>query len=101
MLCRCSSIWLGLGRTSGSGGDCTIARRHRDANLRFLLVEDSARLQELLGETLRNAGYRLDVVGTIADLLDSAAAVDYDLVIVDLGLPDGDGLEAIQALRRH
>jgi CheY-like chemotaxis protein len=67
--------------------------------MRLLLVEDSDRLQELLGETLRQAGYGLDVVGTVAGMLESAATVPYDLLIVDLGLPDGDGLDAINALR--
>ena len=62
--------------------------------MRLLLVEDSDRLQELLGETLRQAGYGLDVVGTVAGMLESAATVSYDLLIVDLGLPDGDGLDA-------
>jgi two-component system OmpR family response regulator len=69
--------------------------------MRFLLAEDSVRLQQLLSETLRSAGYRLDVVGRVAEIHESAAAVCYDLMIVDLGLPDGDGIEAIQKLRRH
>jgi DNA-binding response OmpR family regulator len=67
--------------------------------MRILLAEDSPRLQELLAETLRAAGYGLDTVGTVADLLATAAAVTYDLMIVDLGLPDGDGLDAIRVLR--
>jgi two-component system OmpR family response regulator len=72
----------------------------RSINMRLLLVEDSTRLQELLGETLRTAGYSLDVVGSVAGLRESVAAIAYDLLIVDLGLPDGDGLDAIQELRR-
>jgi DNA-binding response OmpR family regulator len=41
----------------------------------------------------------LDVVATVADLFSSVAAVTYDLLIIDLGLPDGDGLAAIRDLR--
>jgi two-component system OmpR family response regulator len=67
--------------------------------MRLLLVEDSERLQELLSESLKNAGYMLDVVATVADLFSSVAAVIYDLLIIDLGLPDGDGLAAIRDLR--
>lgn len=67
--------------------------------MRILLVEDSPRLQELLGETLRDVGYKLDIVGTVAGLRESADSVAYDLIIVDLGLPDGDGLDAIHELR--
>lgn len=67
--------------------------------MRLLLVEDNPRLQVLLVETLNGAGYGLDAVGSVADLFASAAVVEYDLVIVDLGLPDGDGLVAIRRLR--
>jgi DNA-binding response OmpR family regulator len=67
--------------------------------MRLLLVEDSERLQELLSESLKSAGYLLDVVATVAELFSSVAAVNYDLLIIDLGLPDGDGLAAIRKLR--
>ena len=67
--------------------------------MRLLLAEDSERLQELLSESLKNAGYMLDVVATAAELLSSVAATKYDLLIIDLGLPDGDGLSAIRSLR--
>lgn len=67
--------------------------------MRLLLVEDSKRLQELLGESLSSAGYKLDAASTIAELNSMRAAVNYDLVIIDLGLPDGDGLTAIRAMR--
>jgi DNA-binding response OmpR family regulator len=68
--------------------------------MRLLLVEDSVRLQELLGDALNRAGYGLDAVGTIAELLNAAASIRYDLIIIDLGLPDGDGLDAIRSLRK-
>jgi two-component system response regulator TctD len=64
-----------------------------------LLAEDSERLQELLSESLKQAGYMLDVVATAAELHSSVAATKYDLLIIDLGLPDGDGLSAIRELR--
>ena len=64
-----------------------------------MLAEDSERLQELLSESLKQAGYMLDVVATAAELFSSVAATKYDLLIIDLGLPDGDGLSAIRDLR--
>jgi DNA-binding response OmpR family regulator len=67
--------------------------------MRLLLVEDSVRLQELLAEPLNRAGFGLDAVATTAELFGSVAAVQYDLLIIDLGLPDGDGLDAIRSLR--
>jgi DNA-binding response OmpR family regulator len=67
--------------------------------MRILLVEDNLRLQELLTEALRGAGYGADAVSTVAELLSSARAISYDLLIVDLMLPDGNGLDAIRLLR--
>src|SRR5262249_53928828 len=62
-------------------------------------AEDSKRLQELLSESLASAGYKLDVASTISELLGMVGSVNYDLLIIDLGLPDGDGLSAIRTLR--
>jgi two-component system, OmpR family, response regulator len=67
--------------------------------VRLLLLEDSQRLQELLADSLSSAGYSLDAISTVAELFGTIAAVNYDLGIVDLGLPDGDGLTAIRAMR--
>jgi len=66
---------------------------------RLLLVEDSVRLQELLGESLRAADYSVDVVGTLGEARAAAATVNYDMLIVDLGLPDGDGISLIHESR--
>jgi DNA-binding response OmpR family regulator len=67
--------------------------------MRLLLVEDSARLQESIGETLRRGGYLLDGVGTVAEFRAASRQIAYGLFIVDLALPDGDGLELIRELR--
>ena len=67
--------------------------------MRLLLVEDSARLRELLSESLRGADYPLDVAGTARDFRAAIASAEYDLLIIDLGLPDGDGLTLIRELR--
>lgn len=67
--------------------------------MRVLLVEDSERMLELVTEGLTRAGYLVDGVGTAAELLHAARTISYGLLIVDLMLPDGDGLEAIRNLR--
>lgn len=67
--------------------------------MRLLLIEDSVRLQEALADSLRDAGHLLDIGGTVAELEANARAIDYDLIILDIGLPDGDGLTALRALR--
>lgn len=67
--------------------------------MRLLLVEDNPRLQSLLTEALGAAGFGVDAVGTVSDLLAHSSTTTYDLVVVDLGLPDGDGLDAVRKLR--
>ena len=67
--------------------------------MRLLLVEDSVRLQQSIGETLRRGGYLLDGVGNVAEFRAASRQIAYSLFIVDLALPDGDGLELIRELR--
>ncbi|MCJ8144704.1 response regulator transcription factor [Ancylobacter sp. A5.8] len=69
--------------------------------MRLLLVEDSARLRDLVGETVRGAGWRLDAVGRLTDAEEALASLHYDLVLLDLGLPDGDGTDLLRRLRRR
>lgn len=88
-------------------GNTVAARLHRiglrtwdgSSDVKLLLVEDSERLRHLLGESLREAGYPLDTVDTAAEFRAAAHAVNFDLFIIDLGLPDGDGLQLIRELR--
>ncbi|MCD7111149.1 response regulator transcription factor [Rhizobium sp. DKSPLA3] len=68
--------------------------------MRLLLVEDSPRLAELLGETVREAGWRLDVVTTIADATVTLTLREHDLILLDLGLPDGNGIELLRQIRK-
>jgi DNA-binding response OmpR family regulator len=68
--------------------------------MRILLIEDSARLQELLCEAVREAGWRIDAFGTAEDGRNALSSVAYDLLMLDLGLPDEDGLEVLRSLRQ-
>ncbi len=68
--------------------------------MRLLLVEDSPRLAELLGETVREAGWRMDAVTTVADAELVLALKEHDLVLLDLGLPDGNGIDLLRRIRR-
>lgn len=67
--------------------------------LRTLLVEDHADLAEVIARGLRRAGFAVDVAGSVAEGHEAAAIGDYDLAILDLGLPDGSGLDLLAAWR--
>ncbi|EME68480.1 response regulator [Paramagnetospirillum caucaseum] len=67
--------------------------------MRILLVEDNDRLAEFISSGLRNAGFVPDVFGTVADASAAFDAAAYQAAIVDLGLPDGDGLDIVRAQR--
>jgi two-component system OmpR family response regulator len=67
--------------------------------VRILLVEDNKALAEGLAAILRGSGYAVDLVadGTSAEAV--AAAEIYDLVILDLNLPEMDGLDVLRSMR--
>ena len=67
--------------------------------MRVLLIEDDQRLTTALGESLRSEGYAVDVAGTAEDGRWMATEVPYDTIVLDVGLPDGDGIELCAALR--
>lgn len=66
--------------------------------MRVLLVEDDVELGDVLTMGLRNEAYAVDRVEGLADALDACRLTEYDAACVDLGLPDGDGLELIRLL---
>jgi|SRR6185312_13612537 two-component system OmpR family response regulator len=67
--------------------------------MRVLVVEDEARMAELLERGLREEGYAPDVARTGEDALWMARAVDYDAIVLDVMLPGADGMEICRSLR--
>jgi len=68
--------------------------------MRVLLVEDDKALGRPLREHIASLGYGVDWMRTSRDASDAIAAVEYELVVLDLGLPDGQGLDLLTGLRR-
>src|SRR3569833_3270818 len=68
---------------------------------RILVVEDDDNIAALLSRELRGLGHTVDTVRYAEDALFAARANDYTLMIVDLGLPDGDGLDLVREMRRR
>jgi DNA-binding response OmpR family regulator len=66
----------------------------------ILLVEDERAITEPLAEALEREGFIAAVAGTAAEALETAAAREPDLVLLDIGLPDGSGLDVCRELRR-
>jgi DNA-binding response OmpR family regulator len=67
--------------------------------MRLLIVEDSRRLRESLADGLRAAGYAVDAVGDGRQGLMHARTTSYDLVILDVMLPEVGGLELLRQYR--
>lgn len=67
---------------------------------RLLVVEDDARLRALLERELTAVGFDVEGVGSGADGLERALDAPVDMVILDLNLPDMDGVEVAERLRR-
>jgi heavy metal response regulator len=67
--------------------------------MRILVVEDEKRIADFLTRGLQGAGYAVDSAPDGATALNLAAATDYDLVILDLMLPDLDGLKVLERIR--
>lgn len=67
--------------------------------MRLLLIEDNARLSSLIAAGLSKEGFEADTVSTVGEALAALATTHFAAVILDLGLPDGDGLSVVQHLR--
>ena len=67
--------------------------------MRILLIEDHERLAQSIVDGLAAFGLRVDLIGTADEGLAAASSISYDAIILDLGLPDRDGLEVISELR--
>ncbi|HKG96094.1 MAG TPA: response regulator transcription factor [Gemmatimonadaceae bacterium] len=69
--------------------------------MRVLVVEDDADVRELVRILLREEGHAADVAGDATDGALLARTNDYDLIVLDVRLPDGDGVEIARTLRRE
>lgn len=69
--------------------------------MRLLIVEDDQNLQMQLKELLQGTGYSVDAAGDGQEGLYLGTEYDYDLAIIDLGLPKLNGIDLIKALRKE
>ena len=69
--------------------------------MRLLIVEDNIELARLVAGGLTAAGYETDIVSSADEARDAVRSVSYAAMILDLGLPDGDGLSVLLEIRRR
>ena len=69
--------------------------------MRFLVVEDEKRIADFLQRGLASAGYAVDVAGDGQAALENIHATDYDLIVLDMMLPDMDGLQVLEKIRNR
>jgi two-component system, OmpR family, alkaline phosphatase synthesis response regulator PhoP len=67
----------------------------------ILVVDDEARIADIARDYLERAGFQVSVAGTGPDALAAARARRPDLIVLDLGLPQIDGLDVTRTLRKH
>ncbi|MDX2266563.1 MAG: response regulator transcription factor [Bryobacter sp.] len=69
--------------------------------MRILVVEDEKRISDFLGRGLESAGFQVDIAATGQAAIDLVHQADHDLVILDLMLPDMDGLSVLEKIRNR
>ena len=69
--------------------------------MRILVVEDEKRIADFLSRGMESAGYTVDVANDGSTALDLVHGREYDLLILDLGLPDMDGLQVLEKVRNR
>jgi DNA-binding response OmpR family regulator len=69
--------------------------------VKVLIIEDQQRLAQLLKQGLMERSYTVGWARTCAEGRDALCETSYDLIILDLGLPDGDGLDLLREWRRN
>ena len=69
--------------------------------MRILIVEDEKKLNDILQRSLKAEGYTVDGVTTAGEGFESVKNFHYDLIILDLQLPDGSGTNLLKRIREQ
>lgn len=69
--------------------------------MRILVIEDEKRIADFLSRGLESAGYAVDVAPAGTPAIEMMHSTEYDLIILDLGLPDVDGLKVLDKIRNR
>jgi len=67
--------------------------------MKILLLEDNPAMREIVADHLTQSGFVVDAVGTGDEALAAVATASYDAMVLDLGLPDIDGMDVLRQVR--
>ncbi len=68
---------------------------------RVLIVEDDHDLAQVIGELFSRAGIQVETAHSLQETIDACSAFQPHLLVLDIGLPDGDGFNVVDWLRQH
>ena len=68
--------------------------------MKLLVIEDELSLQEIMAVTLRKEGYVVETASSYAAAGDKLGAYSYDCVLLDITLPDGNGLDILESMKK-
>jgi CheY-like chemotaxis protein len=68
---------------------------------RILIVEDSPLVTDAFRVLFTEAGVEVDTAATVAEAIERGTSTPVDMMLLDLSLPDGNGLEILEALRKR
>ncbi len=67
--------------------------------MKLLIIEDDASLSEIMSRSLRSEGYVVETAATFFDACDKIAGYSYDCILLDIMLPDGNGLKLLEQIK--
>jgi PAS domain S-box-containing protein len=78
-----------------------LSARRNAQGVSILLVEDHEDTAEAMSRLLRDKGYAVQTCGTVAEAIKLASEQQFNLLLSDIGLPDGTGIDLIRQMRPH
>ena len=68
-------------------------------HMKILIIEDEKDMRQNMQTTLEKEDFLVESVGTFQDAIGKIGVYDYDCILLDISLPDGNGLEILKALK--